>query len=406
MEKKNINDVSELLKEKLWIARPLQTIKEDSSYNEVIRLNLVTDDISKNSLFGGVATSLILATMLCNRNNWILRIITRWTPCNINDYFKFTQVYGMQPPKKVEAYSDEYGESEAIADRLPVGSNDIFLATSWWSAKSILESGLNRRIMYIIQEEETFFYPYSDERFWCEEIMHNEQIDFIVNSKLLYDYLKNNEYDTLIKHGMYFEPAFSDALYHPDEKTFEEKITEKRKLFFYGRPKNPRNLYYFGLECLDEALKRGVIDTDLWDIYLAGYDIEKIRFSNGYIPKMNGVMPWNEYADFARTVDLSFSLMYTPHPSYPPFDMLCSGAVVLTNEFKNKKDLQYSKNMILSKLNKEDIVNKMEKAIKLAENISEREENYLHNKINRDWNISFKDVVTVLEQRIKEGCYV
>ena len=62
--------------------------------------------------------------------------------------------------------------------------------------------------------------------------------------------------------------------------------------------------------------------------------------------------------------------------------------------------------MILSKLNKEDIVNKMEKAIKLAENISEREENYLHNKINRDWNISFKDVVTVLEQRIKEGCYV
>ena len=177
-------------------------------------------------------------------------------------------------------------------------------------------------------------------------------------------------------------------------------------MFFYGRPKNPRNLYYFGLECLDEALKRGVIDTDLWDIYLAGYDIEKIRFSNGYIPKMNGVMPWNEYADFARTVDLSFSLMYTPHPSYPPFDMLCSGAVVLTNEFKNKKDLQYSKNMILSKLNKEDIVNKMEKAIKLAENISEREENYLHNKINRDWNISFKDVVTVLEQRIKEGCYV
>ena len=69
MENTNVNDVSKILKEKLWIARPLQTIKEDDTQNNVIRLNLVTDDIGKTSLFGGVATSLILATMLCNRNN-------------------------------------------------------------------------------------------------------------------------------------------------------------------------------------------------------------------------------------------------------------------------------------------------------------------------------------------------
>jgi hypothetical protein len=403
MENRNVKNVTDILREKLWIARPLRTIKEN--YDN-IRINIVTDDISKKSLFGGVATSLILASMLCERNNWTLRIITRWTECNLNDYYEFTQIYGIKAPEKVEAYSDENYDSKIINYRLPVSDNDFFLATSWWSAKSILESNIVKHIMYIIQEEETFFYPYSDERFWCEEMMHSNKIDYIVNSKLLYDYFKDNGYDVLIQNAMYFEPAFSEKLYHPNEKTFMLKKNEKRKLFFYGRPKNYRNLYYFGLDCLDEALCRGIIDTDIWEIYLAGYDVEDIRFSNGYIPKINGAMAWDAYAEFARTVDLSFSLMYTPHPSYPPFDMLCSGAVVLTNEFKNKKNLDYSQNLILAKLEKEEILKGFEKSLILSQDIDRRHENYLKNKINRDWSLSFQNIVPVLEERIIEGKYV
>lgn len=403
MSERNIRKVEDLLNEKLWIARPLNTIREA---NNEIRFNMVTDDISSKSLFGGVATSLILATMLCTRNNWTLRLITRWTECNLKNYYDFTKLYGLEAPAKVEAYSDEGQNAKNIRYKLPVSDNDIFMATSWWSAKSILDSHICNRIIYIIQEEETFFYPYSDDRLWCEQIMNSNQIDYIVNSRLLFDYLKNAGYETLIKNAMYFEPSFSEKLYHADENTFVEKVNEKKKLFFYGRPLNPRNLYYFGLECLDEALRRGIIDTDLWEIYLAGYNAEDIQFSTGYIPKMNGAMPWEEYAKFARTVDLSFSLMYTPHPSYPPFDMLCSGAVVLTNEFKNKKDLTYSDNMILSKLTKEDIMAGFEKAIKLAGNMPQRKNNYFANNISHDWNESFKDIVPTLEERIKEGKYV
>ena len=403
MEMRNVRQVTDILKEKLWIARPLNTIKEK---NDNIRLNMVTDDIGKKSLFGGVATSLILATQLCERNDWTLRIISRWTPCDLSDYYEFVELYGLKAPKKVEAYSDERQGNDEIIFRLPVSDKDVFLATSWWSAKSILESNVCKRCMYIIQEEETFFYSYSDERFWCEKIMHSEQIDYIVNSKLLFDYLNDNGYKELIDNAMYFEPAFPEKLYSPDENTFKEKIGEKKKLFFYGRPMNPRNLYHFGLECLDEALKRGIIDTELWDIYLAGYDVEDIQFTTGYIPKMNGAMPWNEYSKFARSVDLSFSLMYTPHPSYPPFDMLCSGAVVLTNEFKNKKNLKYSDNMIMAKLDKEDILKGLEQSIVLANNMKQREINYYNNNILRDWNESFKDIVPALEERIKEGKYV
>ena len=395
--------VEDILKEKHWLSKPLHTIPEQQ---EGIRLNIVTDDIGKRSLFGGVATALVFASMLCAKNDWTLRIITRTTACNLNDYYNFLEIYGIEVPRLVEAYSDENSATNVFNYKLPISKQDVFLATSWWSAKSILESNICNRILYIIQEEETFFYPYSDERFWCEEIMHSDQIDYIVNSKLLYDYLKINKYNTLINNALYFEPAFSEKLYFPSESSFEKKKNEKRKLFFYGRPKNPRNLFYFGLECLDEAVTRGVIDTDLWDIYFAGYDIEKIQFTNGYEPKMMGTMSWKEYAEFARTIDVAFCLMYTPHPSYPPFDMLCSGAVVLTNEFKNKKDLSYSKNMILAKLEKDAILKGFAEAIELASDTEKRKENYENNNINQTWEESFKDIIPIVEERILNQKYV
>ncbi len=394
--------VSQILKEKFWIARPLNTILEEA---EGVRFNIVTDDISKKSLFGGVATALILATILCDRNQWTLRIITRTEPCNLNNYYKFLEIYKLKAPQKVEAYSDENYDSDIINFSLPISDSDIFMATSWWSAKSLLDSNINRRILYIIQEEETFFYNYSDDRLCCEKVMDSPQIDYIVNSKLLYDYLKNHNYDSLSSNSWYFEPAFPSELYFTDENTFKEK-KEKKKLFFYGRPKNPRNLFYFGLECLDNAIERGIIDTDLWDIYFAGSEMENFSFCNGYSPKINGVMGWKEYAAFARTVDLAFCLMYTPHPSYPPFDMLCSGAVVLSNQFENKQHLKYSSNLLLKELDKEEMIKGLTEGLELASNLEKRKENYLHNCILRSWEDSFESILADLEERINKRIYV
>lgn len=404
MNEVNVRKVSDILREKSYNSRPLQTISEE--YDRV-RINFVTDDISKRSLFGGVATALILVTLLCEKNDWTLRIVTRCTECDLVDYYKFLEVQKLRKPKYVECYSDhEIAWNANINYCLPVSDKDVYFATSWWSAKSIIDSDVCKKFMYIIQEEETFFYPYGDERYECSRIMDNEDIDYIVNSNLLYTYLKNHNYQTLCGNALFFEPAFAKHLYYADGKTFSKEIGEKKKLFFYGRPHNPRNIYYFGLRCLDEALKRGIIDTNLWEVYLAGSEIDAIEFSNGYQPKMNGVMGWNEYAEFARTVDLAFCLMYTPHPSYPPFDMLTSGAVVLTNNFENKRDLSYSDNMVMSDLEIESMMIQFEKAIKLAENTEERKRNYQNNNILTDWEIAFKDVIPELEKRIKEGRYV
>lgn len=388
--------VSKILSDRKQNFRPLSIIGVE---RENIRLNLVTDSIMAHSLFGGVATAIILATLICKKNNWDLRLITRTTECNLKDYFDFLELQGIEKPDNVEGYSDKEVNNMAVL-KLEVSKNDIFYATSWWSASAILSSNITNRIFYIIQEEETFFYPYGDDHKWCHEIMMSDKIDFIVNSKLLYDYFCNNGYENIKKNGIYFEPAFSKKIYFADEDSFVQK--KKYKLFFYGRPNNPRNLFYHGLELLDEAIMRGIIDTDLWDIYMAGGDFPEFKFSNGASPIISGVMSWLDYAKFARTVDLSFSLMYTPHPSYPPFDMSTSGAVVLTNTFANKKDLEYSDNFLTVDLSTESMMVGFKKAIEIATDMDVRRKNYEANNIITSWENSLAQVIEFMEERVQK----
>lgn len=393
--------VSDILKEYNNNCRPLQLIKLGEDKDHQKRINLVTDSIGADSLLGGVATALIFVTLLCNKNNWKLRIITRTTACDPVDYKKFLKYQQIEIPQNGVEYVSDCVESDL---KIKITDQDVFMATSWWSAQALLSSDYIKHIIYIIQEEETFFYPYGDMHLWCKAIMNDDRIDYIVNSKLLFDYLKNEKYGKIIENGMHFEPAFPEYIYHPDEETFSSK--KRYKLFFYGRPNNPRNLFYHGLEFLEVAIQRHIIDTDIWDIYMAGGAYPDFEFSNGYKPIINGRMSWEKYAQFARQIDVSFSLMYTPHPSYPPFDMLCSGAVVLTNNFANKNSLDYSSNLIMADLNEESILTNLEKAIKLAKNMENRKQNYHCNNINREWGKALDNVIEYISKCIEDKQYV
>jgi hypothetical protein len=152
-----------------------------------------------------------------------------------------------------------------------------------------------------------------------------------------------------------------------------------------------RNLYYRGLEALDNAILNGVIDLDEWEIFCVGSNAGKVEFTSGYKPTVVKKMEWSEYTKFLRTVDLGFSLMYTPHPSYPPLDIASSGSVVVTNVFANKVNLdQYSKNIICSELDIDSLVQSLEAGISLAKDIPLRESNYHENRLLRNWNKSFE----------------
>lgn len=359
--------------------------------DSVKRINLVTDTIDAGSLLGGVATALIVATEFANQFGYELRIITRNSAVNPLNYQNIIRISGIKPAQKISYYSDEMRHSEPVDFKLEICEGDIFFATSWWSAKAIEGIVGKKRFFYIIQEVETFFYNYGSERLLCEQMMEANNIDYLINSQYLYDYFKENT-PHIVQNGCYFEPAFPSALYKC--KKFEAKT--HYKLFFYARPNNPRNLYSFGVEMLDKAIDQGILDTKTWDIFCVGQNAPQITFCNGAQSINLGQLSWTEYAEFLSDVDLGLCLMYTPHPSYPPFDVACSGGVVLSNQMMNKVTFKECKNVIMAELEESKFIKAFSKAIQLAQDPEERKKNFEENTIPRDWHKTLKDTMTYM----------
>ena len=373
-----------------WI-RQTEPIRTVAVQRQNYRINLVTDSISKDSLLGGVATALIVPTEYCLENNVELRIITRCADAEPLAYYHILNIMGLKRPEKVSFFTDyEHMLSSGREMPLDVSDRDIFFATSWWSAAAIKKTQKRPRFFYIVQEVETFFYPHGDAHLFCKQILGDPAIDFIVNSHYLWDYFKT-ACPNICEHGVSFEPAFPVSFYHAD--TIVQK--QRKKLFFYARPNNPRNLFYTGLLILNRAITEGILDMDKWEIYMIGNNIPKdIQFVGGVKPTIYDTMSWDKYAAFLRSVDLTLSLMYTPHPSYPPYDAACSGSVVLTNQCFNKTEMSECNNIILGDLTDfESFMRSFEKAVKLSEDIAARTANYKNSQIPRSWDAVLADII-------------
>jgi O-antigen biosynthesis protein len=355
------------------------------------RLNLVTDSINSNSLFGGVATSIVLSTLLAEKWECDLRIITRTELAIKKNYYDIIELNGIPKPVNVGFLFSDYLKPSS---EIPVGNDDVFLTTSWWTTKSVLEMFDNRRIIYLLQEDERNFYPYGDDHLRCTEIMNSFGIKFVINTKLLYDHFVSEGLENISKNGLWFEPSWSKNLF------FREKHDRKskKKFFFYARPNNVRNLFYLGLEVLNSAIVKGILDPEEWEFYFVGKEIPDSYIGNSITPKVYQNISLSDYAALVRRMDLGLCLMYSSHPSYPPLDLAASGAVVVTNRFGKKQDLgAYSKNILCFDLDVDSLVQGIEEGVRLASNTKLRLKNYQSNNILRDWKFSFKDVLNQLE---------
>lgn len=358
------------------------------------RVNIVTDSISSGSLFGGVGTALIFAALLANKLNAHLRIITRTERAKLENIDHILSLYGIKLANEVQfkfaAFYDHKSELDIVKD-------DFFITTSWWTTAATLPSVPNDKILYLLQEDERMFYPFGDDRLRCETILRNRDIRFLINTKLLFDYLVHDGFDNIAANGMWFEPAFPAQVFHPVTKDRDAK----RKFFFYARPNNLRNLFYLGIEVLEQAIVQQVLDLEHWEIFLVGKDIPAVTFNGGYAPIKCENVSWSEYAQLVGTVDLGLSLMYTPHPSYPPLDLVASGAVVVTNRFANKRDLSdYSANLICADLDRNALVDALRQAAIIAMDSGVREHNYRNNGLLTDWQQALDGIIQQLSGEV------
>ncbi|MCX7068400.1 MAG: class I SAM-dependent methyltransferase [Methylococcales bacterium] len=369
---------------------PLRTYFLPESQSQIHRVNIVTDSISSGSLFGGVGTTLIFTALLANKLNAQLRIITRTERAKPENVDHILSLYGIKLNHEVQFKFAAFWDQKYELD---ITKNDLFITTSWWTTAATLPSVPNDKIIYLLQEDERMFYSFGDERFRCETILRNRDIRFIINTKLLFDHFVQDGFDNISLQATWFEPAFPSQIFHPRPKD----QNEKHKFFFYARPNNQRNLFYLGIEVIEQAVLQQIIDLDLWEIYLVGKDIPNITFGNGYVPTKCQNLTWSEYADLVGTIDLGLSLMYTPHPSYPPLDLVASGAVVVTNQFANKRDLScYSANLICAAADCDTLVEALRKAVTIAMDSNVREQNYHNNGLLTDWHQALDEIIQQL----------
>ncbi len=383
--------VSRLYYERFWQAKPFG-IKNVQSDN--VRINIMYEDFDKKSFFGGKATALIIANMLANKYKYKLRIVG--TNIHAETYKMFTEVFDQPEINDLEYVDFKKNKTLDTSDK------DIFIATNGFSAASVIDNPLlaNRKLFYIMQEVETMFYDHGDMYLFISKAMQHPSAIPIVNTKLLYDWFIDKGYENVKKYGVYFEPAFPLAHKY---KNVNKKSKEPYKLFFYARPGHQRNLFYFGIKTLNQVFLSGALDPKKWVVYLSDDGSTPIfKFDSEVKVERLKPMDWLEYNQFLREIDLTYAMMYTPHPSYPPFDTAMIGGVVVANKYANKQSLtNYSNNIITAELNESDMVNAFRDASKLVEDDEKRIANYTENKINHSWDDALKEVIEYMKDQIE-----
>jgi hypothetical protein len=230
----------------------------------------------------------------------------------------------------------------------------------------------------------------------CSQVLENKDIRFVVNTRLLYEHLLGTGLANIGERGVWFEPSFPPEVFHPGERL----AGARPRLTFYARAHNAdRNLFHFGIEIIETAITRGIIDLHQWDVVLVGRDIPDLRLDDGrYTPQRHENLSWTAYAELAGQTDLALCLMYTPHPSYPPFDFAASGAVVITNRFGNKQDLgAYSANILCGDLDLEAMLETLARGMALALDAPSRERNFSAQHLGVDWKQSLARVIDYID---------
>jgi hypothetical protein len=353
------------------------------------RLNVVTDSINSGSLFGGVSTSLILSALLAERWNCDLRIVTRTAPAQKQNFQRVLQLNQIPFDRNVEFVFVNQADPGA---QLSVGEREVFLTTSWWTTKSVMGTFGHKRIVYLLQEDEREFYPFGDDHLRCSATLRTAELRVLINTELLYDHLVNQGFDNIRDNGVWFEPSFPARVFdHPPQQ-------QKRNFFFYARPRHVRNLFYLGLEVIEAAVSQGILDPNEWEFYFVGTDIPRLNITNSCSARLVQDVDYGEYTALVRQMDLGLCLMYTPHPSYPPLDLVASGAVVVTNKYANKQDLSsYSRNILCEQLDVDSLVEGIEKGVGLAKNLAARRANFESNRLLHNWHTSFEAAMSDLD---------
>ncbi len=197
---------------------------------------------------------------------------------------------------------------------------DIAICTFWVSAYLLLKFNKTKRKYYFIQDYEPFFYV-AGSTFALAESTYRFGFRAIVNTPGLLAAI--NQRHGL--EGISFIPAVNHEIYYPDPKRNNKKV----KIFFYARPKNPRNAFNLGITTIHHLLDK--YDDDI-EIITAGAKWNESRYGlRGRITNLGLIGSVQEVAELYRSCDIGFAYMLNKHPSYQMLEYTASGVATVMN---------------------------------------------------------------------------
>ena len=320
------------------------------SKNPRPRLNLLITSMNSQDVYAGIKSAVDFFVKF-KKFDIDLRIIVMGKRIDESSLypvpdFTFIKDYPIENDNDSKIICD----SSKNCSSLFIRERDYFLSTMWftaYNADSILNEqeklfGKRMPMIYLIQDYEPGFYPWSSEYLLAESTYHLENQLVVFNSRYLKDYFDKNGY--VFEKSFYFDPVLNENLRNVLNLNGNSNIERKNRILFYGRPSKARNA--FQLICM--ALEKWSLldeNSPQWEIYSAGEDLKDVKLNNNLVIKSLGKMSVENYAKFMLESKIGISLMVSPHPSYPPLEMATFGMKVLTNSFVTKDISDFNENI-------------------------------------------------------------
>lgn len=218
------------------------------------------------------------------------------------------------------------------------GARDTFLATLWTTAfrlKSILPQLARPEFLYLIQDFEPSFYPWSTSYAQATET-YALPFRALINEQLLADYFVTTQTGLFAEAGFLgrcavFEPAVDRRLFHPVAAP-----DGLRRLLFYARPNHLRNMFGIGLEALRQAVQQPGFAGAEWRFTSIGSTVPPTPLGGGRVLEPAPWLSYEDYAGLIRESDLLLCPMLSPHTSYPVLEMAACRGIAVTNTFGPK----------------------------------------------------------------------
>jgi hypothetical protein len=306
------------------------------------RLNLLVPAVSQRHVFGGIETALQAFDALRPYFDQARIIVTdEAAPQPRQDAY-----YGNWPI--VTMASDAPPVNHIVpagsrwAQTLPVHEQDHFMATAWWTAhnalsllswqQTLVPEAHGRRMLYLIQDYEPGFYPWSS-RYLLAQATYEQPLRTIalMNSQWLADYLQAQGYVFPIQRVL--QPRLHPVL--AAARSRKTTFVKERIVLVYGRPSTERNAFSLIVTAL-RIWASQYSRAAQWRVVSAGEEFSSIDLGNACTLHSVGKLGIEEYADLLSRTAVGFSLMVSPHPSYPPLEMAAFGVHVVVNRFANK----------------------------------------------------------------------